>query len=192
MDLVLHSERLELAPLSLDDLDLVAELRGNPEVMRYIADPISRSETADRMPKLCRRSADGSMGIWSVAARQTGEPVGTAILLPLPEDEADTRWDFHENGKAVNEDVEVGYMLKPSAWGRGFATEITRRLLRFAFEQTALERVVAVTHEANAASQNVLLKAGLEDTGPRRAYTLDLPGFTITKSRLHTLCAAQS
>ncbi len=43
--------------------------------------------------------------------------------------------------------------------------------------------VVAVTDPANAASQNVLRKSGLIDTGPRRAYCMDLPGFAITKTR---------
>ena len=190
MNLELHSERLTLRPLGDGDLELVVDLRGNPDVMKYVGEPKTREEVIAQMPKLCRRSKDGSMGVWCVVETETGEPIGTSILLPLPAEEADTRWDFHENGKAVNEDVEVGYMLKPAAWGKGYATEITRRLLRFAFEQTPLDKVVGVTDPANGPSQHVLRKAGLIDTGSRRAYTLDLPGFTISRERWLDIQAA--
>ncbi len=80
------------------------------------------------------------------------------------------------------QDIEVGYHLKPSAWGKGYATETAAALLEFAFEETALDRVLAVTGLSNHASQNVLRKAGLKDTGLRRAYGERLPGFEITTS----------
>lgn len=178
----LHTERLVLRPFSEADLDLAIALRTNPQVMKYIAKVSTPEEVAERLHVFCRRSEDGAMGMWCVTAKDSGEDIGTAILLPLPEEQSDTRWDFHENGKRLNEDVEVGYMLKPSAWGKGYATEITRRLLRYAFEETPLTKVVAVTDPANAASQNVLRKSGLIDTGPRRAYCMDLPGFAITQA----------
>ena len=190
MTFELESERLIMRPFSEDDLDLAIALRTDFEVMKYVAEVSTPDVVASRISVFCRRSEDGSMGMWSVALKDTGEAIGTSILLPLPEEESDTRWDFHENGKRVNEDIEVGYMLKPAAWGAGYATEITRRLLRYAFEETPLEQVVAVTHPDNAASQNVLRKSGLIDTGPRRAYCLDLPGFTITKDRWRAFQAA--
>lgn len=183
MKFVLETERLILRPFSEADLDLAIALRTDPEVMKFIAEVSTPEVLATRIPVFCRRSEDGSMGMWRVELKGTGEAIGTSILLPLPEEESDTRWDFHENGKRVNEDVEVGYMLKPAAWGAGYATEITRRLLRYAFEETPLTEVVAVTHPDNAASQNVLRKSGLIDSGMRRAYCLDLPGFTITKEQ---------
>lgn len=179
----LETERLIMRPFCEDDLGLAIALRTNPDVMKYISEVSTPECLASRISILCRRSEDGSMGMWSVALKAGGDAIGTSILLPLPEEEPDTRWDFHENGKRVNEDVEVGYMLKPAAWGQGYATEITRRLLRYAFEDTPLTKVVAVTDPANAASQNVLRKSGLADTGPRRAYCTDLPGFTITKAQ---------
>ncbi len=183
MNLELTTDRLILKPFSDDDLDLVVALRTDPNVMRYISETATPERLAKRMIDFCRRSEDGSMGMWSVTLAESGEAIGTSILLPLPEEAHDTRWDFHENGKLVHEDVEVGYMFKPAAWGKGYATEVTGRLLRFAFEDTPLTEVVAVTDPDNAASQNVLRKSGLIDTGPRRAYCRDLPGFAITKDQ---------
>ncbi len=183
MNLDLKTERLVLRPLGEDDLALAIELRTNPEVMKYIAGLGTAETISAKMHEFCCRSEDGSMGIWSVTVRENGEKIGTCILLPLPVEESDTRWDFHENGRRVNEDVEVGYMLKPAEWGKGYATEMTRRLLQFAFEQTELSSVVAVTDPANSTSQHVLRKSGLRDVGTCRAYGFDLPGFRITKEQ---------
>ena len=80
-------------------------------------------------------------------------------------------------------EVEVGYILKRSAWGKGYATESCRRLLKFAFEETPLEEIVAVTDPENTASQKVLRKSGLIEEGIRRAYATQCPGFRITRQQ---------
>jgi len=58
-------------------------------------------------------------------------------------------------------DVELGYRLLPSAWGRGLATEGARLLVRRAFADLGVHRVVATTMAVNVASRRVLEKAGL-------------------------------
>ncbi len=77
--------------------------------------------------------------------------------------------------------LEYGYRLIPDARGRGYATEACSRLLRFAFELTALEEVVAVTDPENHASQHVLQKSGLRDHGHRRAYAGTSRAFGVTR-----------
>jgi RimJ/RimL family protein N-acetyltransferase len=57
-------------------------------------------------------------------------------------------------------DIELGYFLKPSAWGKGYATDIARRLLEFAFRESPLEELVASVHDENLASKKVLEKSG--------------------------------
>ncbi len=78
-------------------------------------------------------------------------------------------------------EIEDGYLLKPSAWGRGYATEITKRLLRFAFEETPLAEVVGVIDVDHVASGKALRKAGLSDIGLRRAYATEVRGFRVTR-----------
>ena len=180
MNLEIETDRLHLRPLQPADVDHVIELRTNPDVMKFIAETETAERILERFANFCRRSEDRDLGVWCVNLRG-GDKIGTCILLPLPVEEQDTRWNFHEEGRRINEDVEVGYMLKPAFWGKGFATEITRGLLRFAFEQTSLTEIVAVTDPENAASQNVLRKSGLRDIGMRRAYAQNLPGFSITR-----------
>jgi RimJ/RimL family protein N-acetyltransferase len=102
-------------------------------------------------------------------------------VLPLPIEEDDTDWDLVAGEDLPEGEIEVGYLLKQSAWGKGYATEACTRMLRFAFEQTALQEVVAVTDPENRASQKVLRKCGLIEEGLRRAYAAVCPGFRITR-----------
>src|SRR6185437_5321908 len=67
-------------------------------------------------------------------------------------------------------EVELGYDLHPSAWGRGLATEAARAVMRIAFGELGLDRVVAVVKPDHVASQRVLVKAGLQPAWTREAY----------------------
>jgi RimJ/RimL family protein N-acetyltransferase len=57
--------------------------------------------------------------------------------------------------------AELGYRLFPAVWGCGYATEGARALVRRAFTELGLERVVATTMTVNIASRRVLENAGL-------------------------------
>ncbi len=74
-------------------------------------------------------------------------------------------------------------MLIRSVWGKGYATEATKRLLKFAFEETPLEELVATIDPQNTASRRVLEKCGLVHEGIRRAYAVECPGFRITRQQ---------
>jgi len=58
-------------------------------------------------------------------------------------------------------EVELGYRLRRSAWGRGYATEGSRALIQKAFADLSVERVFATTMAVNVASHRVMEKAGL-------------------------------
>jgi len=181
MKLDLETARLRLRPLTEGDVDLGLDLLTDPAVTKYAGRTYTRDEVAEQMPTVVRRCAGGAIGIWCVTDRATGEKLGTAILLPLPVDEDDTNWDLVRGEQMPDAEIEIGYMFKPSAWGKGYATEACARLLRFAFEETTLDEVVAVTAPENAASQNVLRKCGLVHEGTRKAYAYPCPGFRITR-----------
>lgn len=183
MNLELTSERLLLRPLTESDLNVSVEILTDPAVMKYVGEPYNRDRVVRELPTVMKRSAGGAIGIWCVIERATGEKLGTAVLLPLPIEQVDTDWDLVTGDGLPDCEIEIGYILKPSAWGRGYATEACKRLLRFAFEKTPLEQVVAVADPASAASQKVLTKSGLTAEGTRRAYAAQCPGFRITRTQ---------
>ena len=182
MNLVLDSARLRLRPLTEADLDLTVEIYTDPAVMKYAGGARTRAQVVAKHPQLVRRCAGGCVGVWSVADRTSGEGLGVGILLPLPVEAEQIDYDLVVGDELPDAEIEVGYLLKPSAWGRGIATETCRRLLRFAFEDSPLDQVIAVTAPENTASQNVLLKCGMTAEPSRRAYGTDGPGFHITRA----------
>lgn len=181
MLLVLGSERLILRPLTETDLDVAIEMFTDPAVMQYVGKTYTKDQVVREHPTAIRRCAGGCIGIWCVIGRSTREKLGTALLLPLPIEETDTNWDLVVGDELPDCEIEIGYLLKKSAWGKGYATEACRRLLKFAFEETPLDEVVAVTDPQNTASQNVLRKSGLIEEGTRRAYASQCPGFRLTR-----------
>ena len=172
MELELTTERLSLRPVALSDIDLAIEMFTDPAVVEYVGKLMTADEIADKMPTWTKRGGGGCIGLWCVADRQ-GEKFGSAALLPLSTDKDDTDWDLVVPNAMPEGDVEVGYILKKSAWGKGYATEACRRLLRFAFEQTPLVEVVATLDTENTNSRHVLDKCGLVLKGTRRAYAED-------------------
>ena len=67
--------------------------------------------------------------------------------------------------------------MVPEHQRQGYATEVTRELLRFAFDGLGADRVIAETHPDNPAANGVLDKLGFECLGERH-HTYDyLPGF---------------
>lgn len=182
MGKILETTRLRLTPLTLADVDVAVEMFTDPAVTKFIDGPMSEADIHAGMATWTKRGGDGCIGIWCIAARATGEKLGSGILLPLPGDEADTNWSHVIPGVMPAGDVEVGYILKRSAWGRGYATEACHRLLRFAFEETPLTEVVATFDDANAASRRVLEKVGLTCRGRRWAYAQDSPDWHMTRA----------
>lgn len=185
MKLILDGPRLRLRPIEQADLALGIELFTDPRVTKYAGGVQTEEQLTAEMPLYLRRGGGGCIGVWCVMLRETQEQLGTAALIPLPIDKDDTDWDLVDGPNLPDAEIEIGYFLKPAAWGKGFASEAARTLLDFAFRETPLQEIVAVTEPENTASQNVLRKAGFEDSGTRRAYAMELPGFRITRERWH-------
>ena len=183
MNLEFHTSRLLLRPLRTDDVDLGIEMFTNPEVVRYVGGLMSEEKIRAEMSNYVKRCGGGCIGIWCVIESNTGEKIGTGALLPMPVEEDDTNWDLVDGPDIPDSDIEVGYILKPSAWGQGYATEICQSLLRFAFEQTSLAAVVACIDNENRDSKKVLTKCGFSEEGRGMAYGVQIPRYRITRAQ---------
>jgi [ribosomal protein S5]-alanine N-acetyltransferase len=153
----LETLRLDLRDLVAADYPVLRALDSDPRVMRYIGDGKPRPEaaTAAMLARYLRYpERNAGLGVWLASRRDTGACVGLFALV-------------YAGGST---DIEVGYRLLPRAWGHGFATEGARALVAYAFDDLGLDRVIGITHRDNAASQRVLLKAGLADRGWGRYY----------------------
>src|SRR4029453_12755898 len=151
MDVFLETERLVLRRFTDADLELLVELDGDPEVMRYITGgrPTSREELRDEvLPAFLRyyQRFPGD-GFWAAVEKDGGQFLGWFHLLPP--------------AGAGPDEPELGYRLRRSAWGKGYATEGSRALIRAAFTELGARRVYAETMVVNRGSRRVMEKAGL-------------------------------
>ena len=192
MELELYTERLYLRPFDTSDVDLDIEMAIDPEVMRFFGGAVSEEKIVAASVNYARRCGGGCIGVWTVVDRVTQEKLGEVYLTPLPIDAEDTQWELIEGYEIPDGDIELGYLFKRSAWGKGIATEACRRLLRFAFEDTPLDEVVGVVDIGNTASENVLLKCGFLSEGMRRAYAGQYSAFRITEGRWSEMEKASS
>lgn len=151
MEAFLETDRLLLRRLTRADAGNLALLDGDPAVMRFIngGRPTPRQVVeSEVLPGFLRYYADFSgFGYWAAIEKSTGEFLGWFHLYPAA-------------GRGPGE-VELGYRLRLSAWGRGLATEGSRALIRKGFTELGVQRVIAFTMAVNAASRRVMEKSGL-------------------------------
>jgi RimJ/RimL family protein N-acetyltransferase len=158
----LETPRLVLRRFTPEDVDNVWELDSDPEVMRHLTggQPTPYDDTRDlAIPRfLAYHQEHEGLGYWAAEERATGEFIGR----------------FHlKRDRSDHASLEVGYRLKRSVWGQGYATDAVRALVRKAFEDLDAPRVTAYTTTENGASWRVMEKAGLSFV---RAFVLEAPG----------------
>jgi RimJ/RimL family protein N-acetyltransferase len=151
MQIYLETERLILRRLTDADVENLFELDSDPAVMRFINGgrptpwEVIATETLPRLLAEYRR-ADG-YGRWAAIEKSTGEFIGWLSL----------RAHDGDLGK-----VELGYRLRRSAWGKGYATEGSQALVDRGFSELGAQRISATTMTVNAASRRVMEKVGLK------------------------------
>jgi RimJ/RimL family protein N-acetyltransferase len=147
----LETDRLIFRRFTEDDVDNLYALDSDPAVMRYITGGPStpRAEIArDIIPAyLAYYERFVGYGFWAAIERSTGDFLGWFHFRPYRDDAPD--------------EPELGYRLRRSAWGKGYATEGARALIHRGFTELGARRVVAFTYGEHLASRRVMEKAGL-------------------------------
>lgn len=163
--LPIETERLVLRALADSDADAerLHAIYGDAETMRFIGAsgrPMPDLEATRRVLRsLIRHDELHGFTLWAIDERE-GEPlVGIAGLAWV---------------EGHGPDVEAAYLLRRDRWGRGYAPEALRAILRVAHDELGLERVVALAYAENDASRRVMEKAGMRPDGTLHAYDREL------------------
>jgi ribosomal-protein-alanine N-acetyltransferase len=166
---IAETQRLILRQFTSDDLDAIAAILADAVGMKYIGRgvPLTRdvasewlsrwlangrydwsAETLARVPQLLRapqRNAHFSM--WAMIDKSDGALIGRSGLLA---------WNL--DGQL---EVEVGYHLARSHWGKGLATEAATAVRDYGMTRLGFDRLVSVIMRDNLASQRVAVKIGM-------------------------------
>jgi RimJ/RimL family protein N-acetyltransferase len=163
----LETDRLILRMLRESDLDAYAEMHADPEVMRYIGDgrPLARPLAWRNLAMMVGHWSLRGYGLWAAEERSSGALVGR-IGFWNPEG-----WPG----------FEIGWMLRRSCWGRGYATEGARAALRYAFTGLRQGHVLSLIHPENAASIRVAQRLGERPVGSTEVNGNPALVFRITR-----------
>ena len=147
MNIIAQTPRLLIRQYQSDEEDLYVVLHKDEQVLQYIP---RRSEEENR--KLFKETLiayDGNTGLgrWGIFDATEGVFIGACLL---------------RNFSLDPEKIELGYSFHVRYWGKGFATEMAKAMINYGFKTCRFTTLCAVTHPDNQPSQNVLLKAGMQ------------------------------
>lgn len=169
--IILETERLFLRQLCLHDTAFIIELLNSEGWKKYIGD--KNVKTAEQARQYLTNGplksyAAHGFGLYLVALKNVWTPVGICGLikrdyLPFP---------------------DIGYAFLPHANGNGYAYEIAHALIRFAFNELKMEKILAITLPDNKPSVKLLHKLGMkfEEQFTDLHYNEVLDRYGITKT----------
>ena len=123
------------------DADALYRLLSAPEVMRYLEPPFDREKTEAFL-----HHAGLAEPPLVYAAEENGVFIGYVIYHAYDE-----------------ESVEIGWVLLPEYWGRGYASALTDRMIDRARQEQ--KSVVIECAPAQAATKRIAVKKGFRDCG---------------------------
>lgn len=155
---VLKTERLLLRKVTLNDNQIVFDLRSSKEINKYVG--TKRIETLDEAEdfiKICDHLyLDKKRVFWLIEYKK--EVIGSIVLHKI---------------NLENNYAEIGYKLKPSFHRKGFMSEAFEAVLEFSFQQMKLKTIEAFTHKNNIASKTLLKKHNFIFQPERKCTTFD-------------------
>jgi RimJ/RimL family protein N-acetyltransferase len=150
-----ETPRLVLRRFADDDLDAFVAVWSDPAV-RAALDPAGAQDLEDapkRFSRLLGHWREHGFGLWAVEERASGEMagwVGATHPAFVPE---------------LAEEVEIGWTLRRSSWGRGFATEAAAAAVEAAMDHLEPERLVSLITPDNHRSIAVAQRLGMREDG---------------------------
>jgi RimJ/RimL family protein N-acetyltransferase len=164
-----ETERLIIRDWAVDDAEGNLRLYGDAEVMRFLGGDGKPRETLDEaraaIERLIevQRTRTGGFGAWAFVEKGSSQPIGTVLLKPLPPE---------------NNEIEIGWHLARDFWGRGYAFEAAREIMRYGLEDLRLDTINAVLFTENRRSWSLAERLGMRHIGKTSSfYNLELELF---------------
>jgi RimJ/RimL family protein N-acetyltransferase len=147
------SKRLGFRNWMDNDLTEFAKLNADLDIMEYFPKPLNRKETRELIHQFQEHYEKFGFNYFATEILKTGEWIGFIGLK------------YQDYKTEFSPAVDIGWRLKKSAWGNGYATEGARKCLEFTFKDLNLKRVISTCTENNSMSENVMKKIGMIKRG---------------------------
>jgi RimJ/RimL family protein N-acetyltransferase len=146
---LIETERLQLRPLTSGDVDDLVAIHAEAEVERFMG-PVDRRRMTEWLARVQEDYAEHRPGRLAIIERVSGRFLGRSGLKYWPQ--------FAE--------TEVGWVLHPHAWGRGYATEAGRACARWGFQNLDVPQLTAMIRPDNQRSISVAQRIGMSSLRP--------------------------
>lgn len=145
---VLETGRLLLRAISDMDMEQIYLLRSDPDSMKYLGKDLmqNKEEALELIRKL-------------QVAHQTNEGITWAIVLKDNPSRLIGTGGFWKITKEHYR-AEIGYMLLPAYFNKGYMSEALQKMISFAFDEMNLHSIEANINPNNLASEALLVKTG--------------------------------
>ena len=143
----LESERLYFRKINLNDANEIFLIRSNDDVLRFMDVPRHHSiGDSEKLIRSVDESYKSESGIcWAIIEKQSNVFIGyIGFIRMTPE---------HCRG-------EIGYVLKPEYWGKGFMYEAINTVVKFGFGEMKFHSIEANVNPLNDRSKKVLERVG--------------------------------
>jgi RimJ/RimL family protein N-acetyltransferase len=155
--------RLHLRQWRETDREPFARLNADPRVMEFLPHLLDRSASDAMFDRLQALIADRGWGLWAVETQADKQFIGY-VGLHVPT--ADL---------PCSPCVEIGWRLARAYWGKGYATEAARAVLKVGFDRLFLPEIVSFTTISNYRSSAVMERLGMI----RDAETFEHPSLAV-------------
>ena len=146
--IIVETEHLLFRPLMLSDLDELAALYADPEVMRFLGGPHSKEEVQNILNRYIREYEIYGHAFLATIQKSDQRFIGQCGLLTQEVD--------------GQPEVELGYVLAPQYWQRGLALEGTQALKDYGLQQLGFPRLISLIPPENVASIHIAEKIGMQ------------------------------
>ncbi len=150
---IFKSERLGFRNWRTDDLTEFSKLNSDEAVMEHFPNPLTELETANFIKRLQKHYSEREYTYFATEILETGEFIGFIGLA------------YQDYNTEYTPATDIGWRLKQSAWGRGYATEGAKRCLEHAFNVLHLKKVISTCVIQNVNSEQVMKKIGMKRIG---------------------------
>lgn len=143
------TERLGIRNWQDTDLPTFIEMCASPEVMKYFPSTSPPEKTVELVRRMQAQYEKKGYAYLPVELLETQEFIGFIGIMD------------QDYGEYLPAFVDIGWRLKESAWGKGYATEGAQAWMDFAFEKLELSEIYSVATMGNLGSQRVMQKLGM-------------------------------
>ncbi len=143
----IETERLMLRRRVPEDFGAVRRIHSDPEVMAIYGGVFTEQGTRDFIQRNLDRYAKDGVGFYAITLKDTSELIGCGGIV------------MQETDQGI--EPEIGYQMRRDQQGRGYATEMARAWMKYAFEVLNADHIISLIRPDNGPSRRVAEKNGL-------------------------------